>query len=64
MHTRHQNIPAPAPLEQRWTCASSAAMSPAGSGNPRALFSWFGIIMYLPLDDQKQREAIAKTFKV
>jgi hypothetical protein len=39
-------------------------MSPAGSVNPRALFSWLGIIMYLPLDDQKQREAIGKAFKV
>mmetsp|Transcript_57500 Transcript_57500/g.140995 ORF Transcript_57500/g.140995 Transcript_57500/m.140995 type:complete len:603 (+) Transcript_57500:42-1850(+) len=62
------NIPAPAPLEQRWSCASSAPLSPAGSPDPRALFSWLGIIMYLPTDDgtaatTKQRAAITKRFQ-
>lgn len=33
------NIPAPAPLEQRWTSASSSPMSPASSPNPNQLFS-------------------------
>lgn len=56
------NIPAPAPLEQRWTSASSSPMSPASSPNPNQLFSWLGIIMYLPPDDQKQRDAIKLAF--
>ena len=48
------NIPAPAPIEQRWTSASTSYMSPAYSENPNELFSWVGIIMYLPpgQDDQ------------
>jgi L-galactono-1,4-lactone dehydrogenase len=28
-----QGLPAPAPIEQRWTCGSAAAMSPVGPGN-------------------------------
>jgi L-galactono-1,4-lactone dehydrogenase len=65
-------IPAPAPIEQRWTAASSSAMSPAAAGRTAAagssctsaklldssVFSWVGIIMYLPSDDPQQREAI------
>lgn len=41
-------IAAPAPLEQRWSARSAAPMSPAYSADPDALFSWLGIIMYLP----------------
>ena len=41
-------VPAPAPIEQRWTCGSSAAMSPVSSGRSDDLFSWVGVIMYLP----------------
>jgi len=45
-----EGIPAPAPLEQRWSCGSSAPMSPAHSAAApqQALHSWLGIIMYLP----------------
>jgi len=54
-------IPAPAPLEQRWSAASASPMSPAG-GAKDDLFSWLGIIMYLPEDDAQQREAITDAF--
>ena len=42
------NIPAPAPIEQRWTSASSSYLSPAYDVNPDIIYSWVGIIMYLP----------------
>jgi L-galactono-1,4-lactone dehydrogenase len=65
-------VPAPAPIEQRWTAASSGAMSPAAAGAAAAagsscssaglpadsVFSWVGIIMYLPTEDPQQRQAI------
>ena len=47
------NIPAPAPLEQRWTAASASDMSPASAPDrPDTIFSWLGIIMYMPRDGQ------------
>lgn len=53
------DIPAPAPIEQRWTSSSRANMSPAASpDNLDIVHSWVGIIMYLPDDDEKQRTAI------
>lgn len=55
-------FPSPSPIEQRWTCGSSASMSPAHSVHPEdKLYSWIGIIMYLP--DDQQREAISAKFK-
>ena len=57
----HQ-IAAPAPLEQRWTAASSAPMSPAHSRARDDIFSWLGIIMYLPPDDVDQRLDITDAF--
>ncbi|CAM9141446.1 unnamed protein product, partial [Chrysoparadoxa australica] len=54
-------IPAPTPIEQRWTCSSRSIMSPAYSQNPHALFSWVGIIMYLPPDEQA-RKSITSSF--
>ena len=48
-----RRIPAPAPIEQRWSCGSTSVLSPAASSgaNPHeALFSWVGIIMYMPPD--------------
>lgn len=57
-------IPAHAPIEQRWTARSKSLMSPAYSSDPNALFSWVGIINYLPLaDDTVQRGAITALFK-
>ena len=43
-------VPAPAPIEQRWTAASPSSLSPASPlpGDPSTLFSWVGVIMYLP----------------
>ena len=56
------DIPAPAPIEQRWSASSSSLMSPS-HGTPGGLHSWVGIIMYLPSDDEHQREAITREFK-
>ena len=53
---KQAGVPAPAPIEQRWTAGSSSPMSPA-AGPPGSLFSWVGVIMYLP-DDPDQRAAI------
>ena len=39
---------------------SSSPMSPAYSPVPEDLFSWVGIIMYLPSEDAAVREAISK----
>ena len=58
------NIPAPAPIEQRWTSSSISYMSPAYSENPKELFSWVGIIMYLPPgQDETAREDITRRFE-
>jgi L-galactono-1,4-lactone dehydrogenase len=57
-----ERIPAPCPIEQRWSARSTARMSPCYSDNPEKLHSWVGIIMYLPTDNQQQREAITKRF--
>jgi L-galactono-1,4-lactone dehydrogenase len=62
---RAAGIAAPAPLEQRWSARSRAPMSPAYSADPDALFSWLGIIMYLPPSsgpDAATRAAVRKAF--
>jgi L-galactono-1,4-lactone dehydrogenase len=68
-------IPAPSPIEQRWTSASRSPLSPASVGThdvetydtKNALFSWVGVIMYLPSEDNDptgyRREFITKSFK-
>jgi L-galactono-1,4-lactone dehydrogenase len=49
-----KKIPAPSPIEQRWTAPSSSPLSPA-SEKPGVevppMYSWVGIIMYLPDSD-------------
>eukprot|EP00192_Tetraselmis_astigmatica_P008362 CAMPEP_0117666988 /NCGR_PEP_ID=MMETSP0804-20121206/10695_1 /TAXON_ID=1074897 /ORGANISM="Tetraselmis astigmatica, Strain CCMP880" /LENGTH=606 /DNA_ID=CAMNT_0005474621 /DNA_START=100 /DNA_END=1920 /DNA_ORIENTATION=- len=55
-------IPAPSPIEQRWTSASASPMSPAYSQDKNSVFSWVGIIMYLPDDDAQQRAEITSRF--
>ena len=40
-----RNIPAPSPIEQRWSAGSRSRMSPA-AGAAGDVFSWVGIIMY------------------
>jgi L-galactono-1,4-lactone dehydrogenase len=47
-----EDLPAPCPIEQRWTASSSAEMSPANGKTNAAhgmdtLHSWVGIIMYV-----------------
>ncbi|XP_074276778.1 L-galactono-1,4-lactone dehydrogenase, mitochondrial [Silene latifolia] len=57
-----QRIPAPAPIEQRWTARSKSPMSPAYSSGEDDIFSWVGIIMYLPTTDPRQRKQITDEF--
>ena len=56
-------IPAPSPIEQRWTSGSSSSMSPC-AGAPDSLHSWVGIIMYLPEQPGKEplREDVTAVF--
>eukprot|EP00879_Flechtneria_rotunda_P029033 GHRR01031288.1.p1 GENE.GHRR01031288.1~~GHRR01031288.1.p1 ORF type:complete len:573 (+),score=173.49 GHRR01031288.1:1186-2904(+) len=68
------DIPAPSPIEQRWTASSSSPMSPAAAGTEGlgadrsktlpadTVHSWVGIIMYLPTDDAEQRQAITNRY--
>ena len=61
-------IPAPGPIEQRWTRGSRQLFSPAsvvhgqdGEKVPfgkkgRELFCWVGVIMYLPLEEEVEVE--------
>jgi len=57
------DLPAPAPIEQRWTSSSTSLMSPASSADPATVHSWVGIIMYLPTEDPGQRCAITSKFQ-
>merc|ERR1712146_90795 len=60
---KEEKIPAHSPIEQRWTASSTAPMSPAFSKDPNEVFSWVGIIMYLPpTQGQDGREAITEAF--
>lgn len=59
---KREGIPAPSPIEQRWTASSRSPLSPAFSPSPDRIFSWVGIIMYLPTTEEKQREAITERF--
>ena len=54
-------VPAPSPIEQRWTAASGAAISPAYSRDKNSLFSWVGIIMYVPIEEK--RKEITESFE-
>ena len=68
-------LPAPAPIEQRWTSGSTSPLSPASIGpheresydSKNSLFSWVGVIMYLPSEDFDptgyRREFITNYFK-
>ena len=56
-------MPAPGPIEQRWTASSKAFMSPAYSENENEVFSWVGVIMYLPADvSEGQKKEIKDRF--
>ncbi len=50
-------VPAPSPIEQRWTARSTAPMSPAFSTNPDDIFSWVGVIMYMPPNQSTDERA-------
>ncbi|EGD82570.1 galactonolactone dehydrogenase [Salpingoeca rosetta] len=62
------HVPAPAPIEQRWTRTSTSAMSVGGPGPGRVpahedgIHAWAGIIMYLCTADTREREAITQAF--
>ena len=62
-----EGIPAPAPIEQRWSAGSSSPMSPVSNdGKDDAgpgLHSWIGIIMYLPTSVKETRDEITAAFK-
>lgn len=73
---RKHDVPAPAPIEQRWTAASSSPMSPSyalsattpestskGAPSNTRIFSWVGIIMYLSSTDGAARHAVTEAFK-
>eukprot|EP01041_Mallomonas_annulata_P002708 gene2708-5330_t len=58
-------LPAPGPIEQRWTASSTSLMSPAYSTNPNDIFTWVGIIMYLPPSQSpEQRRRIQHVFDI
>ena len=62
-----EGIPAPAPIEQRWSAGSKSPLSPATNDghdpSKPGLHSWIGIIMYLPSPDPESRAAITEAFK-
>ena len=62
-----EGIPAPAPIEQRWSAGSNSPLSPATNDGhdltKPGLHSWIGIIMYLPSPDPASRDAITRAFK-
>lgn len=62
-----ESVPAPAPIEQRWTAPSLSPMSPAAEKPDRPLpefYAWVGIIMYLPNSgDEKLRARITEAFR-
>ena len=61
---REKNLPAPCPIEQRWTASSNAGMSPASSKDKEEVFSWVGVIMYLPPGQgEGGREEIGRAFR-
>lgn len=45
--TEKLRIPAPAPIEQRWSRGSASPLSPA-AGPPGSTHTWIGIVMYAP----------------
>ncbi|XP_024459906.2 L-galactono-1,4-lactone dehydrogenase, mitochondrial isoform X1 [Populus trichocarpa] len=68
-----EEMPPPAPMEQRWTACSQSSMSPASSSAEDDIFSWevqvyfpcsklVGIIMHLPTTVARQRKEITDEF--
>lgn len=46
----------------RWTSSSRAYISPAFSEKEDEVFTWVGIIMYLPPEGDPNREAVTQQF--
>ncbi|CAM6084490.1 unnamed protein product [Calypogeia fissa] len=59
---KSDGIPAPAPIEQRWSARSRSPLSLASSPSPDTLHAYVGIIMYLPTSEEEQRAAITQSF--
>lgn len=59
----NEKISAPSPIEQRWTARSTAPLSPAHSQDPEDIFSWVGIIMYLPSHEDPRRIEVTQAFR-
>ena len=71
---KDNDIAAPSPLEQRFTAPSTSYLSPAVSlndnkdnnnintNNNNEAFCWFGIIFYLPTQDEQKRRWISNEF--
>lgn len=57
-----KQLPTPCPIEQRWTARSTSPMSPAYSTNEHEVFTWVGVIMYLPADEE-QRVKVTEKFR-
>ena len=59
----HEQIAAPAPIEQRWSAGSQSLLSPACSpDNKDMVHSWVGVIMYLPEDNAMLRANITERY--
>jgi L-galactono-1,4-lactone dehydrogenase len=64
-----EKVPAPAPIEHRWTASSRAAMSPAGlhgalqGWDPSTKHAWVGVVMYLPTQNEEERALIGDAFR-
>jgi hypothetical protein len=59
-----KQIVAACPIEQRWTARSTAPMSPAYSQHEDEVFSWVGIIMYIPSQlNSHQKQEIQQAFQ-
>lgn len=42
----NEGIPAPSPIEQRWTASTKSVMSPASSSDENEIFSWVTSILH------------------
>lgn len=42
---KNKKVPAPAPIEQRWSAGTTSPMSPASNSEGSNLFSWVGFSM-------------------
>ena len=57
LSSQASDLPAPSPIEQRWSARSRAPLSPAHSPGGDDLHCWVGIIMYLP-EGEAEVEAV------